>query len=267
MARQKLGPWYRFAVVVLQPPVLPPHPARWRNRSGCRPPAASWSSPTTSRTSTRWSSRTTCTTTAGCRGSWPRRRCSTCSSSGRSSRGASQIPVLPRVAGGRRRVSATPSRRCGAGECVVVYAEGTLTRDPDLWPMAGKTGAARIALATGCPVLPMAQWGPQDLLAPYGKRPHLFPPPTMHGHARRRRSTCRPVGRRADRARSLQEATDAHHGRGHRAGRGAARRAAAGRPARPARAPGCPRPARPTSATTDRRPADPAQDRGRDRSP
>ena len=65
------------------------------------------------------------------------------------------------------------------GECVVVYAEGTLTRDPDLWPMAGKTGAARIALATGCPVLPMAAWGPQDLLAPYGKRPHLLGRATM----------------------------------------------------------------------------------------
>ena len=61
----------------------------------------------------------------------------------------------------------------------MVYAEGTLTRDPDLWPMVGKTGAARIALETGCPVLPMATWGPQDLLAPYGKVPHLFPRTTV----------------------------------------------------------------------------------------
>ena len=62
-----------------------------------------------------------------------------------------------------------------AGECVVVYPEGTITRDPDLWPMRGKTGAARIALATGCPVIPVAQWGVQDLLAPYAKKPDLFP--------------------------------------------------------------------------------------------
>ena len=61
------------------------------------------------------------------------------------------------------------------GECVVVYPEGTITRDPDLWPMRGKTGAARIALATGCPVIPVAQWGVQDLLAPYAKKPDLFP--------------------------------------------------------------------------------------------
>lgn len=64
-----------------------------------------------------------------------------------------------------------------AGECVVVYPEGTLTRDPALWPMVGKTGAARIALATGCPLVPVGQWGAQDLLAPYGKRPHLLPRP------------------------------------------------------------------------------------------
>lgn len=61
------------------------------------------------------------------------------------------------------------------GECVVVYPEGTLTRDPDLWPMAGKTGAARIALATGCPVIPIGQWGAQELLPPYAKAPDLFP--------------------------------------------------------------------------------------------
>ena len=62
-----------------------------------------------------------------------------------------------------------------AGECVVVYPEGTLTRDPGLWPMTGKSGAARIALETGCPVIPVGQWGAQDLLAPYAVVPHPFP--------------------------------------------------------------------------------------------
>ena len=61
------------------------------------------------------------------------------------------------------------------GECVVIYPEGTLTRDPDLWPMAGKSGAARIALATGCPVIPVGQWGAQDILPPYAMVPDLFP--------------------------------------------------------------------------------------------
>lgn len=62
-----------------------------------------------------------------------------------------------------------------AGECVGIYPEGTLTRDPGLWPMTGKTGAARIALTTDCPVIPVAQWGPQHLLAPYSTKLKLFP--------------------------------------------------------------------------------------------
>ena len=55
------------------------------------------------------------------------------------------------------------------GRMVVVYPEGSLTRDPDLWPMRGKTGAVRLALAGGIPVIPMAQWGSQQVLPRYGK--------------------------------------------------------------------------------------------------
>jgi 1-acyl-sn-glycerol-3-phosphate acyltransferase len=66
-----------------------------------------------------------------------------------------------------------------AGACVIVYPEGTATRDPDLWPMVGKTGAARLALTTGAPVIPIAHWGAQDIL-PYGsKKPRLFPRKTV----------------------------------------------------------------------------------------
>ena len=87
---------------------------------------------------------------------------------------AGQIPVdrLTRNAVGAYDAAV---RAVEAGECVVVYPEGTITRDPDQWPMVGKSGAARIALATGCPVLPVGQWGAQALLAPYAKRPDLFP--------------------------------------------------------------------------------------------
>ena len=62
-----------------------------------------------------------------------------------------------------------------AGGCLIVYPEGTASRDPDLWPMVGKTGVARLALTTGAPVIPVAHWGAQVIL-PYGsKRPHLAP--------------------------------------------------------------------------------------------
>ncbi len=55
------------------------------------------------------------------------------------------------------------------GRGVIVYAEGTLTRDPELWPMRGKTGAVRLALAGDLPLIPMAQWGVQQILPRYGK--------------------------------------------------------------------------------------------------
>jgi 1-acyl-sn-glycerol-3-phosphate acyltransferase len=53
-----------------------------------------------------------------------------------------------------------------SGGAVVIYPEGTTTREPDLWPMQGKTGAARLALATGAPVIPVAMWGPQQIFDP-----------------------------------------------------------------------------------------------------
>lgn len=46
-----------------------------------------------------------------------------------------------------------------AGECVLVYPEGTITTAPGGWPMTGRTGAVRLALATGVPLVPIGQWG------------------------------------------------------------------------------------------------------------
>ncbi|HET7326964.1 MAG TPA: lysophospholipid acyltransferase family protein [Nocardioidaceae bacterium] len=69
------------------------------------------------------------------------------------------------------------------GECVIVYPEGTITRDPRMWPMVGKTGAARIALKAGVQVIPSAQWGAQDILAPYAKKPRLLPRKTIRVRA------------------------------------------------------------------------------------
>ncbi|XVV11604.1 lysophospholipid acyltransferase family protein [Actinoplanes sp. CA-131856] len=52
------------------------------------------------------------------------------------------------------------------GGVVVIYPEGTTTRDPELWPMRGKTGAARLALVTGAQVIPMANWGAHEIFDP-----------------------------------------------------------------------------------------------------
>ncbi|MDM7831707.1 lysophospholipid acyltransferase family protein [Cellulomonas edaphi] len=90
-------------------------------------------------------------------------------------RATGQIPVY------RNTVAAADSLAAGvaaigAGECVAVFPEGTLTREPDLWPMAGKTGVARLALMTQAPVVPVAQWGAQDLMGRYSKWLKPVPP-------------------------------------------------------------------------------------------
>ncbi|MDQ3627641.1 MAG: 1-acyl-sn-glycerol-3-phosphate acyltransferase [Actinomycetota bacterium] len=93
-----------------------------------------------------------------------------------------QIPVYRDTADAGSALSAAVDS-IAAGVVVVIYPEGTLTRDPHLWPMAGRTGAARVALMTGCPVVPVAQWGPHELLRPYTRRLRLFPRRTIHVHA------------------------------------------------------------------------------------
>ncbi|RHA44027.1 lysophospholipid acyltransferase family protein [Cellulomonas rhizosphaerae] len=90
-------------------------------------------------------------------------------------RATGQIPVY------RNTTAAVDSLAAGvaaieAGEAVAVFPEGTLTREPDLWPMAGKTGVARLALMTRAPVIPVAQWGAQDLLGRYSKWFKPIPP-------------------------------------------------------------------------------------------
>ena len=78
-----------------------------------------------------------------------------------------QIPVYRGSA--RARDSYEAALEALAGEQIVmILPEGTLTRDPQLWPMAGKTGAARLALTTGCPLIPIAVWGPHTIVPGHG---------------------------------------------------------------------------------------------------
>ena len=98
---------------------------------------------------------------------------------GRILRACGQIPVQRQSAKSADALLAAVEA-VGQGRAVVIYPEGTITGDPDLWPMQGKTGAARVALRTGCPVIPIGQWGAQELM--YGKEirfPRLFPRKTL----------------------------------------------------------------------------------------
>jgi 1-acyl-sn-glycerol-3-phosphate acyltransferase len=83
-----------------------------------------------------------------------------------------QIPVYreSREAGKALQAAVTALRE---GTAVVVYPEGTCTKDPDLWPMEGKTGAARLWLETGAPVIPIVNWGAHRLHDPLTKKLHL----------------------------------------------------------------------------------------------
>jgi len=65
------------------------------------------------------------------------------------------------------------------GEAVVIYPEGTITRDPNLWPMGGKSGAVNVALSANVPLIPVAQWGAQEIMPPYEKKIKLLPRKTV----------------------------------------------------------------------------------------
>jgi 1-acyl-sn-glycerol-3-phosphate acyltransferase len=51
-----------------------------------------------------------------------------------------------------------------AGEAVGLFPEGRITRDPGHWPERSKTGAVRLALRTGAPILPVAMHGAQEVV-------------------------------------------------------------------------------------------------------
>ncbi|GAA2524837.1 lysophospholipid acyltransferase family protein [Rarobacter incanus] len=98
-----------------------------------------------------------------------------------------KVPVLGSFLRGSRMIPVSRGTRNSAdslqaaaaalrnGEVILIFPEGTLTKDPDLWPMAGKTGVARLALMADAPVIPLAQWGVQRIFPQHSKFPRLLP--------------------------------------------------------------------------------------------
>ncbi|MFD0775327.1 lysophospholipid acyltransferase family protein [Streptomonospora algeriensis] len=82
-------------------------------------------------------------------------------------RSTGQIPVKRGSTDAIKALQEAEAALTRDGSSVIFYPEGTCTRDPHLWPMAARTGVARLALTTGVPVVPLAHWGEQHLL-PYG---------------------------------------------------------------------------------------------------
>jgi 1-acyl-sn-glycerol-3-phosphate acyltransferase len=84
---------------------------------------------------------------------------------GRILRRCYQIPVRRGSVDAARALDTALAALKGNG-AVVIYPEGTTTRDPDLWPMRGRTGVARLWRETGAPVVPVVTWGPQAIHDP-----------------------------------------------------------------------------------------------------
>ncbi|MEV7631001.1 lysophospholipid acyltransferase family protein [Microbacterium sp. NPDC089318] len=86
------------------------------------------------------------------------------------------IPVARASSASTAKQTLTQSRDLvESGRGVIVYPEGTLTRDPEMWPMRGKSGAVRLALTGDIPLIPMAQWGTQQIMGRYQKGLSLWP--------------------------------------------------------------------------------------------
>ena len=92
-------------------------------------------------------------------------------------RGAGSIPVYRSTVNAGDSLVAAKDALLN-GKLVVIYPEGTITRDPDGWPMRARTGVARLAMdcmENGLPVLTAARWGTRDILNAYTKKFRPFP--------------------------------------------------------------------------------------------
>lgn len=96
-------------------------------------------------------------------------------------RGTGQIPVQRAGANAGGDSLSAAGKLVEDGLAIIVYPEGTLTRDPDMWPMRGKSGAVRLALEHDVPIVPFAHWGAQQILPRYSKRLSLFPRKNVQG--------------------------------------------------------------------------------------
>jgi 1-acyl-sn-glycerol-3-phosphate acyltransferase len=102
-------------------------------------------------------------------------------------RRSKQIPVSRGTADAAKSLDAAKAA-LDAHEAVFIYPEGTITKDPAQWPMQAKSGLARLVLlAPDVPVIPIGQWGSQQVKGGQGRR-----------HLLRRRTAAASVGRPVD---------------------------------------------------------------------
>jgi 1-acyl-sn-glycerol-3-phosphate acyltransferase len=94
---------------------------------------------------------------------------------GRIARGLEQIPVYRGAADAKESLREA-IRALDEGKVVIIYPEGTITRDPQHWPMRARTGVARLAMECDVPVIPLVHWNTHLVYDHYhGKKFRPFP--------------------------------------------------------------------------------------------
>jgi 1-acyl-sn-glycerol-3-phosphate acyltransferase len=91
--------------------------------------------------------------------------------------GAGSIPVYRQSVGAADSLIAA-KEALRDGKLVVIYPEGTISKEPTGWPMRSRTGVARLAidcLEHDVPVLTAARWGTRDILNAYTRKFRPFP--------------------------------------------------------------------------------------------
>jgi 1-acyl-sn-glycerol-3-phosphate acyltransferase len=101
---------------------------------------------------------------------------------GRALAGSDQIPVERTGAGAGQASLEKATDALRRGRVVLIYPEGTVTRDPGHWPMKPRPGIGALALSGDFPVIPMAHWGTHQVYASYtaGRRFKPLPRKDIH---------------------------------------------------------------------------------------
>jgi 1-acyl-sn-glycerol-3-phosphate acyltransferase len=78
-----------------------------------------------------------------------------------------RLGFIPVARGGPHAAAAldAAAEALAAGEAVGVFPEGRITRDPSRWPERAKTGAVRLALRSGAPIVPVAMVGAHEVVS------------------------------------------------------------------------------------------------------
>lgn len=100
---------------------------------------------------------------------------------GRVLTGTGQIPV-ERGNGAGQKALEPATEALAAGGVVLIYPEGTVTKDPDMWPMRPRPGVAALALSGDFPVIPVAHWGSHQVYTSYSKGRKFKPLPRKDVH-------------------------------------------------------------------------------------